>query len=283
MNDRPVHISLEHSKKAFGHGATRTPVLNDISLLVRKGEFLTIFGPNGCGKTTLLNVLGGIESLDEGNLTINSSTHTPRVGYIFQDFRGNLMPWLTVAENIAFPLKIRGVPKTERAARVEALKERFGFTVDLNARTYTLSGGQAQLTSILRALIIEPDILLMDEPFSALDYQTNLSLYDKVIQIWQTTGVTVLLVSHDLDEAIYLGERTVFLTQRPAAVTAILENNIPGPKTLAQMGSVPFASLKARALEIFHDVTEELNNRRDAGENSPTSTLSETPSRRPAQ
>lgn len=254
MTKRPVHIAVEGASKAFGQGPTRKPVLKDITLEVGKGEFLTFFGPNGCGKTTLLNVLGGIESLDEGTLTIDSGTAKPHVGYIFQDYRGNLMPWLTVAQNIAFPLKIRGVPKRERVVKVEALRDRFGFTVDLDARTYTLSGGQAQLTSILRALIIDPDILLMDEPFSALDYQTNLSLYDKVLKIWETAGVTILLVSHDLDEAIYLGERTVFLTQRPAAIAAVLENNLPRPKCLAQMGTEAFAGLKAKALHIFQEV-----------------------------
>ncbi len=254
MTERPIHIAIEHASKSFGQGENRMLVLNDITLEVRKGEFLTFFGPNGCGKTTLLNMLVGIEPVDEGTLRINSGADKPRVGYIFQDYRGNLMPWLTVAQNIAFPLKIRGLPKAERMAKVEALKDRFGFTVDLNARTYNLSGGQAQLTSILRALIIDPEILLMDEPFSALDFQTNLSLYDKVLKIWETTGVTVLLVSHDLDEALYLGERTVFLTQQPASIAAVLENLLPGQKQLGQMGTEPFARLKAKALQIFEEV-----------------------------
>jgi NitT/TauT family transport system ATP-binding protein len=251
MSERPIHIAIEHASKSFGQGENRKLVLNNITLEVRKGEFLTFFGPNGCGKTTLLNMLVGIEPVDEGTLKINSEGDKPRVGYIFQDYRGNLMPWLTVAQNIAFPLKIRGLPRTERMAKVEALKDRFGFTVDLNARTYTLSGGQAQLTSILRALVIDPDILLMDEPFSALDFQTNLSLYDKVLKIWETAGVTVLLVSHDLDEALYLGERTVFLTKQPATIAEVLDNTVPGEKNLAQMGTEGFASLKAKALHIF--------------------------------
>ena len=255
MSERPIHIAIEHASKSFGQGENRKLVLNDITLEVRKGEFLTFFGPNGCGKTTLLNMLVGIEPVDEGTLKINSGGDKPRVGYIFQDYRGNLMPWLTVAQNIAFPLKIRGLPKAERMAKVETLKERFGLTVDLNARTYTLSGGQAQLASILRALVIDPDILLMDEPFSALDFQTNLSLYDKVLKIWETAGVTVLLVSHDLDEAMYLGERTVFLTKRPATIAEILHNNLPGPKNLSQMGTEAFAGLKAKALRIFQEVT----------------------------
>jgi NitT/TauT family transport system ATP-binding protein len=251
MIDRSSHIIVKHASKAFGSGPMRAPVLHDISLEIKRGELVTIFGPNGSGKTTFLNVLAGIETLDEGSLTINSSGGIPRVGYVFQDYRGNLMPWLTVAENIAFPLKIRNVPKRQRLKQVEALLARFNLKLDLDARTYTLSGGQAQIASIVRALIIEPEILIMDEPFSALDYQTNLALYEKVFFIWQSSHVTILLVSHDIDTALYLGERTVFLTKRPASIAGILENKLTGPKELSQMASNDFAVLKRQALEIF--------------------------------
>jgi NitT/TauT family transport system ATP-binding protein len=253
MTAAAPHISLRDAQKSFGEGSSTVHVLAGIDLDIARGEFITLFGPNGSGKTTLLNVLGGVEPLNAGSLTITSDGDAC-VGYIFQDYRGNLMPWLTVAENIAFPLRIRGVPLPGRRAAVEALRDRFQFGVDLNARTYTLSGGQAQLTSILRALIIQPDILLMDEPFSALDYQTNLSLYEKVHQIWQTTGVTIILVSHDLDEALYLGQRTVFLTKRPARIAEVLENDVGGPNDIKRMGTPQFAALKMRALEVFRQV-----------------------------
>ena len=147
MSDRPLYIEIEHASKAFGEGQKRNVVLRDFSLDVRKGEFLTFFGPNGCGKTTLLNVIVGVESLDEGSVKMNGGTSRPRVGYVFQDYRGYLMPWLTVAENIAFPLRIRGVSKPERMSKVEAVVARFQFRIDLGAYTYALSGGQAQLTS----------------------------------------------------------------------------------------------------------------------------------------
>lgn len=252
MSNRVPHITVEHVSKTFGSGDTKNAVLNDISLEIGRGEFITIFGPNGSGKTTLLNVLAGIETVDAGTVTINADGHTPRVGYVFQDYRGHLMPWLTVAENIAFPLRVRDVSKTDRLGKVEAILGRFNLKLDLKAMTYTLSGGQAQMTSIARALIIDPDILIMDEPFSALDYQTNLALYEKVLFMWRTAGVTVLLVSHDIDTALYLGQRTIFLTQRPASVAAIQDNTLSGEKNINQMASNEFAGLKRKALEIFY-------------------------------
>jgi NitT/TauT family transport system ATP-binding protein len=256
---RPLHIQVDQARKSFYRGGVEIPVIGGVSLDIYQGEFLTLFGPNGCGKTTLLNTIVGIEPLDSGRITIQSkhAQGCPEMGFIFQDYRGNLMPWLTVAQNIGFPLKVRGVPERERKRRVEELQSRFGFSLDLNARTYALSCGQAQLTSILRALIIDPEILIMDEPFSALDYQTNLSLYEKVLLIWKTAGVTVLLISHDIDEALYLGERTVFLKRRPARIAEILENDLPGTKDLDQLGTEAFAALKRKALEIFRKEASE--------------------------
>jgi NitT/TauT family transport system ATP-binding protein len=248
---RPLHIRLVDARKSFTGAAGPFAVLDGLSLDIARGELVTFFGPNGCGKSTLLNVIARTEPLDAGSVAVESTSEVPRVGFIFQDYRGNLMPWLTVAENIELPLRIRNVRPRERREQVEALARRFDFHVDLEAKTYTLSGGQAQLTSILRALIIDPEILLMDEPFSALDYQTNLFLYDKLLHVWETASVTILFISHDIDEALFLGERTVFLTRRPAHVAAILENHLGRPKQLDQMGSPAFADLKRQALAIF--------------------------------
>ena len=246
-----AHIRVTHVDKSFGDPSRPLPVLKDISLSIAQGEFVTFFGPNGSGKTTLLNVLAGVESVDRGEVRLMQQAGPSTIGYVFQDYRGNLMPWLTVAENIAFPLKIRGVPSGERARRVEELLDRYNFELDLSAHTYTLSGGQAQLTSILRALAIRPSLLLMDEPFSALDYHTNLDLYEKLHRIWNTDGATILLVSHDLDEALYLGERTVFLTHRPATILAVVPSPLPRTKSLEDLGTAEFAAVKREALGLL--------------------------------
>jgi NitT/TauT family transport system ATP-binding protein len=246
MIERDAYINIRNINKFFDS----TPVLNDVNLDIHKGEFLTVFGPNGCGKSTLLNIIAGVEPYDDGKIDFQEE-QAPRFGFIFQDYRGNLMPWLTVAENIAFPLRLQGVSRDERMSKVKNLCDRFGFQVDLSAHTYSLSGGQAQLTSILRALIIEPNVLILDEPFSALDYQTNLGLYSKLIDIWETTHITLLLVSHDLEEALYLGERTLFLTKRPGRVKSVLKNDLEGPKQLSQLATPEFALLKKKALDIF--------------------------------
>jgi NitT/TauT family transport system ATP-binding protein len=251
MNVPQPHIVVRNASKTFGSGGDYVEVLRNLSFEIRHGELLTLFGPNGCGKTTLLNIIGGIETIDCGEVRINSAGPKPRIGYVFQDYRANLMPWLTVADNIAFPLHLRGVARASRREQAVALIERFGFNLSPSARIHTLSGGQAQLTSILRALIVSPDLLILDEPFSALDYQTSLSLYEKLLLIWRTERLTMVLVSHSLDEALFLGQRTVFLTRRPTSVAGVLENPLDEMREVTQMGSAEFAVVKKEALRIF--------------------------------
>lgn len=246
------HILVRNACKTFGSGNGRVEVLRNLSLEVYRGELLTLFGPNGCGKTTLLNIVGGIETVDSGEVrVISGGRREPCIGYVFQDYRNNLMPWLTVVDNIAFPLQLRGVAQASRREQAVALIERFGFNLAPLARIHTLSGGQAQLTSILRALIVNPDLLILDEPFSALDYQTSLSLYEKLLLIWRAERLTMVLVSHSLDEALFLGQRTTFLTRRPTSVAGVLENPFDDMRELTQMGSAEFAAVKKEALRIF--------------------------------
>ena len=262
MGRKIEHVRIHELSKSFRTGTESVEVLRQVNLTVARGEFLTLFGPNGCGKTTLVNVVAGLEKPDAGTVTIDSGKDGAEISYVFQSYRETLMPWLDVARNITFPLRVRGVPRKGRRRKLDSLLERFEVSLDLKARPYNLSGGQAQMVSLLRGLITDPHLLVLDEPFSALDYQTVLSLYDQILDIWRRTGVTTIFISHNIDEALYLGDRTVFLTRRPAQIAEILTNDLPRPRSLAMMGTPEFAALKRRALEIF---TQECGNS-DEGE-----------------
>jgi NitT/TauT family transport system ATP-binding protein len=243
-------ITITNIRKSFASDSGPVPVLDDINLSIERGQFVTFFGPNGCGKTTLVNIIGGIETPDSGSVTraTNAGDHA---AFVSQDYRATLLPWLTVQGNILFPLSLRGVDHRESRRRLDKLITQLDVSITPRARVYNLSGGQAQLVALLRALIVEPEILILDEPFSALDYQTSGLLREKIITIWQRLGLTVLFISHDLDEALYLGDETVFLSRQPARVIEVLPVTLKRPRAIEIQGTPEFAALKAKALEVF--------------------------------
>lgn len=247
-----VMIRAQHINKKFLTQSGDVRGIEDISLEVRRGEFVTVFGPNGCGKSTLVNIVAGLLEANSGTL---SSDYGPlaqmRKCYVWQNYRDSLLPWKSVGENVSFPLKLMGVPTAQRARQVEALMERFGINLDPQARVYSLSGGEQQIVSILRGLIIEPEIMLLDEPFSALDYQMNLMMEAKIMEIWATTGLTTLFVSHDLDQAILLADRVVLLSRGPSRVKHIFENRLPRPRTVDMLGHPEHVALKRQILQLF--------------------------------
>ncbi len=230
-------------------------VLQDLSLSVAEGEFVTIFGPNGCGKSTLLNVLLGHTKATSGTITF--TTQDPRLGYIFQDYRSALMPWLTARDNVCFPLSVAGISEVDIQERFGAIITGLPIHINWLAYPYHLSGGQAQLVSILRSLIIEPEVLLLDEPFSALDYQTNLYMLRWLQQISMERRVTMVFVSHQIDEAIFLGDKVVLLTPGPATVSEEIRIDLQRPRGLSIMGSESFRERKeyilARFLKMVHE------------------------------
>jgi NitT/TauT family transport system ATP-binding protein len=235
-------------------GRLRVDVIKNLSLQCEHATFTTIFGPNGCGKSTLLNLLAGIIEPDSGIITIGGEQHKQQhVGYVFQDFRGTLFPWKRAIDNISYPLVLKGTPRSEGRNQAEKLLQRFEINIPIRNYPYQLSGGQQQLTSIARALIGDPVFLILDEPFSALDYETRFFMQQKVLEIWKESKTTVLFVSHDLDEAIYLADRVVFLTNRPASVTHVMDVDLPRPRKLEIMESNEFMKLKAEGLKIFRE------------------------------
>jgi NitT/TauT family transport system ATP-binding protein len=194
-------------------------VFDDFSLSVTAGETLGIFGPNGCGKTTLFNMISGIMAPDCGRICIHGNApHKARIAYIFQDYRNSLFPWLTIRENIIFPLRIRNVGKREIDDKLGKLLAVAKIRFDIAKYPYQLSGGQQQYVAIMRGLISEPDVMLVDEPFSSLDYSSTMWLIEKIADILGRTTLSSMIVAHDIEHLVYLADRIVFLSPKPAKV-----------------------------------------------------------------
>jgi NitT/TauT family transport system ATP-binding protein len=230
-------------------------VIEDITLEVNHGEFVTIFGPNGCGKTTFLNILAGLLPQDKGEVLIQGKNPgLGKTGYVFQNFAETLFPWRKNIDNIAFPLELKGIPRAERYKNVVELEKHLSIKIDDDSYPYKLSSGQQQLVTIARAIISQPDILLMDEPFNALDFQTRTAMEDKILEIWEKTKITILFISHDIDEAIYLADRVIFFTKMPARIAEIVEVKLPRPRNQQMLASKEFFDLRSKAIEIFRKV-----------------------------
>jgi ABC-type nitrate/sulfonate/bicarbonate transport system ATPase subunit len=244
-----ITLKVEHLNKSFNVEGEELSVLKDINLEVRKGEFITIVGHSGCGKSTLLKIIAGIVDYSEGDVVRNGQRVTEPgtdCGMVFQDHR--LLPWLRVKKNIGFGL--RNLPKAERHNLVESYLKLVDLEGFENAWPHQLSGGMSQRAAIARGLATNPTILLMDEPFGALDALTRIALQKEILRIWKEEQTTMLLVTHDIDEAIYLGERVVVMSARPGEVREII--TIP-PGVSSDRGSPDFARFKDRIYQHFFD------------------------------
>ncbi|MEV7085402.1 ABC transporter ATP-binding protein [Streptomyces sp. NPDC093085] len=211
-------VSLREVAHRYGRDREAAPVLGPLSLAIPAGEFLVLVGPSGCGKSTLLRLIAGFERPSSGEVTVGGGTPEPgrQAGVVFQQPR--LFPWRTVGENIALALRFAQVPRAERPARVEELLERVGLAGTARRRTWQLSGGQRQRVAIARALAGGKELLLLDEPFAALDALTRERLQEDLRRVSALTGVTAVFVTHSVDEAVFLGTRAVVLSARPGRV-----------------------------------------------------------------
>jgi NitT/TauT family transport system ATP-binding protein len=205
-------ISLETVSKVFGHAGDATHALDRVSLDVAKGEFVCLIGASGCGKSTLLNLVAGLDQPTSGTVTVRGA----RTSLMFQE--SALFPWLTVSGNIELALRLDKVPKSERKPRVHELLEMVHLEDFGDKRPHELSGGMRQRTALARSLAQKADVLLMDEPFGALDAMTRDLLHDELEALWTRTGLTVLFVTHNVREAVRLGNRVVLLTSRPGRI-----------------------------------------------------------------
>jgi NitT/TauT family transport system ATP-binding protein len=248
-------LRVDNVVKRFETAEGAFVAVDDVSLTVQPGEFLSVIGPSGCGKSTLFNIIGGLQAEYDGRVTVGSTVIAgphPSIGMVFQE--ESAFPWRTVLENVAFPLEITGVPKAERLARARHFVELVGLSGFERSYPSELSGGMRQRVAIARTLVSEPRILLMDEPFAALDEQTRLLLGDKVLQIQQALRQTTLLITHNITEAVQLSDRVLIMTYRPGRVKRIIDISLPRPRTSEVVGSDEFGRYVAA---IWSDLREE--------------------------
>ena len=229
--------------------------VDNVSFRVRQGEFLSIIGPSGCGKSTLFNVIGGLLAQHAGTVRVGGETISgphKSIGMVFQE--ESTFPWRNVVDNVAFPLELTGMPKAKRLERARHFIKMVGLDGFENRYPGELSGGMRQRVSLARTLASEPKILLMDEPFAALDEQTRLLLGDKVLQIQQHLKQTTLLITHNITEAVQMSDRVLVMTYRPGKVKRIVDIDLPRPRTSDIVGSEEFGRYVA---QIWNDLREE--------------------------
>ena len=243
-----AHVTIRGLSKRFSN----VIIYDKFDFDIPRGKLISVFGPNGCGKSTLINMIAGLIPLDEGEILFDGKKLSEiKFGYVFQNYREALFPWLRAIDNIEYPLKVMRVPDAERRARSEKLIAHLGVKLDLKRYPYEMSGGQQQLVSIMRALIVEPEILFLDEPFSALDYEMTLFMREQLQRVFQETGTTTVLVSHDLEEAVYLADFVLLLSRHPALVADFVRYDDARPRTDATLSEPEFIRVKAHCLDVF--------------------------------
>jgi NitT/TauT family transport system ATP-binding protein len=242
-------LKVTKLRKVYGTGDTATEAIADLSFEVDKGEFVCIVGPSGAGKTTLLKTVSGLLAPTAGEIELAGEQVAgppERMALVFQDYSRSLYPWMKVGENVAFPLRRKKMSKGEREEVVEHAVQSVGLAGSIDKYPWQLSGGMQQRVAIARGLAYQPEVLLMDEPFASVDAQTRADLEDLVLDVRHEYGVTVLFVTHDIDESVYMGDRVVILTARPARVQEVLPIDLPRPRDQVETKELPeFAHLRA--------------------------------------
>jgi NitT/TauT family transport system ATP-binding protein len=251
---RGAAIEIVGLHKEFTGGPGRVVALEDINLRVAPGEFLCLVGPSGCGKSTLLRILAGLDHQTGGTIRVDAQGWAVENAMVFQD--SGLFPWMSVEKNVAFGLMTRGVPAAQATERVEAALKLVGLTKFRRHYPHQLSGGMRQRSAIARAFVTDPGMLLMDEPFAALDAQNRAILQAELVRIWEQTGKTVVYVTHSIEEALLLGDRTVIMTAQPGRIKRVINVPFPHPRNLMTLSASPeFGKLK---LDIWHVLEEEV-------------------------
>ncbi len=241
-------IEIDRVSHVYAGPDGGVPALSNVSMKVGAGRFVVIVGPSGCGKTSLLMMMAGLRDHTEGRIDIHGAPipkpDPDRVGVIFQE--ASLFPWLTTFDNIEFPLSLRGMSREERRRRSDPMLSLVGLTGFGERYPHELSGGMKQRVSIARGLVQDPPVLLMDEPFAALDEQTRMTMGHELLRIWETTNKTVVFITHSLTEAVYLADEVYVMSPRPGRMIDHIEIDLPRPRTYEMMATDTFGRLRDR-------------------------------------
>jgi NitT/TauT family transport system ATP-binding protein len=240
---RGAAIEIASLRREYASGQGAVVALDNVDLSVAPGEFVCIVGPSGCGKSTLLRILAGLDRQSSGHIRVKADGWAVENAMVFQD--SGLFPWMSVEKNVRFGLDTRGVPASEADPRVDAALRLVGLSKFRRHYPHQLSGGMRQRTAIARAFVTDPAMLLMDEPFAALDAQNRAILQAELVRLWEQTGKTVIYVTHSIEEALLLGDRTVVMTAQPGRIKQIIDVPFPHPRDLMQLSaSAEFGALK---------------------------------------
>jgi NitT/TauT family transport system ATP-binding protein len=253
IRQRPVILEVNHLTKRFPTQAGQLDALRDVSFQIHRREFVTVIGPSGCGKSTLIRMIAGLDHPTSGEILLDGKPVTapgPDRGMVFQGY--TLFPWLTVKKNVMFGLELAG--RSQTGAATDALQwiEMVGLAAHADSYPHQLSGGMKQRVAIARALANNPRILIMDEPFGALDAQTRCQMQSYLLQIWRQVDVTILFITHDLDEAVYLSDRILVLGANPGHIEEFIENPVARPRNAEQFITTPFLSVRQRLDHLIH-------------------------------
>lgn len=260
LKKREVILEVQHLGKTYKTAKGEVTALHDVNFKTHRREFVCVLGPSGCGKSTLIRILAGLESHTSGDVLLDGKpVEGPGRdrGMVFQGY--TLFPWLTVKRNVMFGLRMNNAGVEEASREADLWLELVGLEKFANAYPHELSGGMKQRVAIARALVNQPRILLMDEPFGALDAQTRAKMQGHLLDIWRNIDITILFITHDLDEAIYLADRILVLKAHPGEVQELIEVPVPRPRSPEQFTSPEFLATKARLEALIHPPAPEID------------------------
>ena len=255
---RKPKIRADSIYKSYAVDGRREPVLAGVSLTVNPGEFVSIIGPSGCGKSTLLNIIAGLDQPDAGTVELDEeldgrpvSDRLGRIGYMQQ--KDLLLPWRTVLDNAALGLELQGIPRRQARRRALELTELFGLKGFEYQYPFALSGGMRQRAAFLRTMMLDQGVMLLDEPFGALDALTRIQMQEWLMDLWRNLRKTIILITHDVDEAILLSDRVYVLTARPGRTKMIIDVDLPRPRSYQLVTELPFTQLKGELLTSLRE------------------------------